>query len=326
MRSSKLKILFILPVIIGFAITFQGCEQQRINNDMAFVLKQKLSELASETDVSLISDSFLSIKDVIEAERNISTEEAQILENMYMAFLQDSSTSPATIESYLNRERTLILAWESPTDGKTSFSWLRLPKDWDPDKEYPLYVHLHGYWDVAENPISYMGFTFTASPSTTFAFEDGYWLSPWGRGNKWYKGISKTDVWEAIDMIEQKVQIDPSRKYLSGHSMGGYGTWNLAQESSENWAAIGLHSAALFYNDAELVTQEYANNLKDIPSYFIWGNNEDYVYHKTNNEAISLLEDLGNHNIKDTLFVGGHDYNERDVEAMYNWMRTFTNE
>jgi predicted esterase len=326
MKSTILKRSFSFLALIAITFNLVSCEQQRVNNDMAFVLKQKLTELAEEVDEPLISDSFLSIKSVIEAERYISTEEAQLLENMYMAFLQDTATSPANVESYLNRERTLILAWESPTDGKTSFSWLRLPKDWDPEKEYPLYVHLHGYWDVAAEPISYMSFTYTVAPSTTTAFEDGYWLSPWGRGNRWYEGISKTDVWEAIDMIEQKVQIDPSRKYISGHSMGGYGTWNLAQESSENWAAIGLHSAALFYDDADLVTEEYAEKLSNTPTYLVWGNNEDEGYHVTNGEVIRLLKEAGNQNVKDTLFVGGHDYNERDVELMYEWMRTFSND
>ncbi len=315
----------ILLVLLTVSISFlQGCEQQRVNNDMAFVLKQKLDELANNSTEPLITDHFLSIKAVIDAERRISTEEAKILEGMYIAFLQDTSTSPANFESYLNRQRTLILAWESPTDRKTSFSWLRLPKDWDPEIEYPLYVHLHGSWDVAAEAISYMGFTFVADPSTTTAYEDGYWLSPWGRGNKWYQGISKTDVWEAIDHFEAKVNIDPTRRYLSGHSMGGFGTWYLAQESSENWAAIGLHSAALFYEDAELVTQEYAEKMKDVPTYLVWGNNEDEGYHVTNGELIRLLKEAGNQNVKDTLFVGGHDYNERDVEAMYEWMRTFS--
>ncbi|MCG8373487.1 MAG: hypothetical protein MI700_08150 [Balneolales bacterium] len=313
----------VLPIIL-FSVFLQNCEQEAPNQENVQLLNQKLSALAEEADHELFTHHFNSIQRVIDAERKLSVEEVEILENMYSAFLTDTLANPSDIESYLNRERTMILAWTSPTDGKVSFSWLRLPKDWNPGKEYPLYVHLHGFWDVAEGPISYMSYTFNVDPSTTTAFEDGYWLSPWGRGNKWYQGISKTDVWEAIAEIESLVTIDQNRKYLSGHSMGGFGTWSIAQESTEIWAAIGIHSGALFHSNSEYLESEYAENLNDIPVYFVWGDKEESVLIESNETAISLLNESGHQNLFITTFDGGHDYNEVDVENMYNWMRTFS--
>jgi predicted peptidase len=241
---------------------------------------------------------------------------------MYDAFMQDTLASPSDFDSYLNRQRTLILAWTSPSDHVVSFSWLRLPKDWDIEKEYPLYVHLHGHWDVAYKPISFMSYTFNVNPSTTTAFEDGYFLSPWGRGNKWYHGQSKTDIWESISELEKIAKVDQNRKYLCGHSMGGYGTWHIAQESKNTWAAIGIHSGALAYNKSKYVTYEYAEKLKNMPTYFVWGDQE-ITLKKENIKLHKMLEELGNPNLKVTVFKGEHDYNEVDVENMYNWMRLF---
>jgi len=304
------------------AMGFQSCNQKQNDSEMIKLFEKKLSDLAEVTDNAFFLIHLESILQVINAENSISKTETKLLESMYDAFLNDSLANPSDFNSYLHRKRTLILAWVSPTDSVVSFSWLRLPKDWDVEKEYPLYVQLHGHWDVAARPISFMSYTFLEKPSTTTAFEDGYFLSPWGRGNLKYHGISKTDVWECIAEFEKIAKVDPKRKYLCGHSMGGYGTWHIAQESLNTWAAIGIHSGALHYSKAKYVTSEYANKLKNTPTYFVWGDKE-ISFKKQNIRAHKLLENAGNTNLKTAIFNGGHDYNEIDVENMYNWIRTF---
>ena len=289
------------------------------------LFKKKLSDLSEAAENKFFVMNVASILKVIDKEKSISKEDIQLVERMYDAFLNDTLANPSDFKSYLNRERTLIVAWVSPTDSVVSFSWLRLPKNWDEKKEYPLYVQLHGRWDVAENPISYMSYTFVEAPSTTTAFEDGYFLSPWGRGNQWYLGISKTDIWECISEFEKIAKVDPKRKYLSGHSMGGYGTWHIAQESKNTWAAIGIHSGAFNFYNKDYITIDYANNLKNMPTYFVWGDKEISLKEK-NIEAHRLLKKAGNENLNITVFKGGHDYNEVDVENMYNWMRKFKKE
>ncbi len=165
----------------------------------------------------------------------------------------------------------MIISWVSPTDGAVSFSWLTLPKDWNPENTYPMYVNLHGLWNVAANPIEYMSYPYLQAPSNSASFEDGYLLSPWGRGNLWYEGISLTDIWECMDALENVAQIDPDRKYLSGHSMGGYGAWSIASKSPGTWAAIGIMAGALQYNP--VVNKNTAKALRNVPAYFVCGTN-----------------------------------------------------
>ena len=38
--------------------------------------------------------------------------------------------------------------------------------------------------------------------------------------------------------MQKKYKVDPKRVYLTGLSMGGYGTWSLAAAYPESWAAI----------------------------------------------------------------------------------------
>ena len=43
---------------------------------------------------------------------------------------------------------------------------------------------------------------------------------------------------ELIDHIEEKFRVDADRIYLTGLSMGGYGTWHFATQAPERFAAI----------------------------------------------------------------------------------------
>ena len=288
-------------------------------------LDSLLTHLADSSDHDLFKVHLESISMILNAEKGISNQETATLIALKDAFENDTLSNPSDLQSYLSRERIMILSWRSPSDDEVSFSWMKPPKDYDPENEYPLYVYLHGLWDVADEPINYMSYPFLSELNITTAFEDGFFLSPWGRGNMWYEGQSKTDIWESIAKLETIVNIDQGRKYLSGHSMGGYGTWLIAQESVDEWAAIGLHSAALQYRDQKYVTSEYAQKFKEVPTYIVYGDQETWMapIHKN---VFAMLKEAGNEDVKMVTFEGGHDWNNADVEAMYEWMKGFKNE
>ena len=53
-------------------------------------------------------------------------------------------------------------------------------------------------------------------------------LSPMGRGpDGWYQREAEYDVFEAWNDLARHVALDPDRAYVSGYSMGGYGTYRL---------------------------------------------------------------------------------------------------
>jgi predicted esterase len=186
-----------------------------------------------------------------------------------------------------------------------------------------VYVELHGLWDVASEAFRYMSYPYTNSATYNIAFEDGFHLSPWGRGNLWYQGNSKKDIWECIAALDEIAETDSSRKYLCGHSMGGYGAMSIAGNSPDTWAAVGIYAGALLYNPSAL-SPAVINALKDVPVYFVCGT-QDHLF-SINEEAYSLLEEAGNENIYFTSFNGGHIYRQGDVDAMYMWMRNFVND
>jgi pimeloyl-ACP methyl ester carboxylesterase len=166
-----------------------------------------------------------------------------------------------------------------------------------------------------------MTYPYLHSPSNSISFEDGYLLSPWGRGNLWYKGIAETDIWECMAALEDIAVIDPARKYLSGHSMGGYGAWSIASKSADTWAALGIMAGALWYYPV-LLDENIGQALKYVPTYFICGTNDDLL--EINRAAYQLLKDAGNWRLQFNTFSGGHEYVEQNVTNMYLWMRQYT--
>jgi hypothetical protein len=278
---------------------------------------QTLSDQAGDPLLRLHFDSILQV--VAAGDRGWSTDDRGIQE-LWTAFTGTSTPhSPRVRESYLDRSRPLIVSWVSPTDGQVSFAWLTLPARWDPAQDYPLYIQLHGLWDVEQDRIPYLAYPFS-HPGTSGAFEDGYLVSPWGRGNQWYRGIAETDIWEGMAVVRSLVRVNEARQYLCGHSMGGYGAWHIAHRSADVWAALGIHAGALQY-DARELDASVATSLRDLPTYFVVGTSDGLL--GVNRAAYTLLQTAGNPNLAFVTFPGGHDYRQGDVEAMYRWMRGF---
>ena len=69
---------------------------------------------------------------------------------------------------------------------------------------------------------------------------------PHGRGtSEWYVTESHQDVFEVMDDAEQLFDVDPTRRYVSGYSMGGYGSWLFTTLYPDLFAAAFVSSGAI---------------------------------------------------------------------------------
>ncbi|NLD93649.1 MAG: hypothetical protein GX639_13400 [Fibrobacter sp.] len=323
MHFGQIKMFKILISLFGATVLFlAGCVNSTDLPDHRVELRETLQTLAAESDDPLMQLHFNSIIKVIDAGDDGQFKATLNINQIWSAFADtaNSHTNVRLRESYLNRSTPLIIAWVSPTDGQVSFTWLLLPAQWDPAKEYPLYVDLHGYWDVPESRLSYLNYPFQ-NQQNSFAFEDGYNITPWGRGNLWYRGISETDIHECIGTIKSLVHIDESRQYLFGHSMGGFGAWHIALGSPDTWAALGIYAGALAYDNNSELNATAAKTLRNLPTCFVVGTADDL--YGANKTAYQLLVDANNAHLSFVSFSGGHDFRQEDVEKMYLWMKEF---
>ncbi len=91
---------------------------------------------------------------------------------------------------------------------------------------------------------------------------DAYLAAPTNRrpyGFDW-EDWGRQDAMDVLDQIERLYPIDNSRVYLTGHSMGGHGTWQIGATYPDRFAAIGpsagwisfwSYSSARRYPDAD---------------------------------------------------------------------------
>ncbi|MBL8771693.1 MAG: hypothetical protein JNK30_09960 [Phenylobacterium sp.] len=126
-----------------------------------------------------------------------------------------------------------------------------VPTGWTPAKRWPLVVALHGANLDETNMLGRDG-----GRMQKLAEQHGFVVvTPLGyRLNSAYgseRGLaglagrdmtrvkrSEQDVLQVIALVEEEFNIDPGRRYLTGNSMGGGGTWWIGGRHNQMWAAI----------------------------------------------------------------------------------------
>lgn len=142
---------------------------------------------------------------------------------------------------WLTRRGKLALGYVSRVDGSVQPYGLVVPKHYDSRKPTRLDVVLHG----STRPVGLSELRFLSrfdegdadnpSPPEQEYFE----LHPLGRVENCYRWSGETDVFEAIEDVCRRYNIDRCRIVLRGMSMGASGTWHLGLKHSDVFVALG---------------------------------------------------------------------------------------
>ena len=129
-------------------------------------------------------------------------------------------------------EQTLATTYSEPVTGSYLIS---LPEKYDEDKKaWPLILFLHGAGERGNN----LDLVKThGPPKQVEAGRDLPFIvvSPQISEGEWWDSIHLLAL---LDEIEARYRVDQTRIYLTGLSMGGYGTWDLAMRAPDRFAAI----------------------------------------------------------------------------------------
>lgn len=167
-----------------------------------------------------------------------------------------------------------------------------LPHDYTAEKEWPVLVFLHGAGERGENPLLAtevgLGSAIRKKPEHYPAIavfpqcsEDEWWSSE----------VCERIAFQSLKEVAKHYAIDTKRIYLTGISMGGYGSWHLASKQGDVWAAMyviagrvkpgGGHppaqdSVAKLYSGEELY-QMTAKSVAHIPTWIAHGAKDEVV-------------------------------------------------
>jgi dienelactone hydrolase len=190
------------------------------------------------------------------------------------------------------------LAWIDEIDDTPQFCRAYLPGGYAASRKWPLVLQLHGfnpanplYWDwwSADNR--------HAGPDTEPAGGGVVYIEPHGRGNVQYRSFADADVLRCMAEARKLLSIDENRVYLTGDSMGGWGTWNVATRHPELFAAIAPVFGGVDYHStmpadvaAGLTLAERFINEKDSSWSMADGlvNTPIFVHHGDKDEAVNV--------------------------------------
>jgi len=191
---------------------------------------------------------------------------------------------------------------------------LYLPADYsDSKKDFPLILFLHGAGERGNDLklVKIHGIPKIVEKQKDFPFIA---VSPQCPGDKWW-----ADPWliEALNALLEEIvdtyRVDESRVYLTGLSMGGFGTWHLAMMFPEKFAAIApICGGGMPW---------MAFRIKDLPVWAFHGAKDEVVPLQRSEEMVEALKKVGG-NVKFTVYPeAGHDswtetYNNPEL---YNW-------
>ncbi len=195
---------------------------------------------------------------------------------------------------------------------------LHLPQgyhDWSESR--PLLIFLHGSGEADRNVRilkHHAPFRFANGnvPTEDFPF---IVVSPRAPDRHW----NPDDVVAFLDQLledkQVRYRIDPNRIYLTGISMGGYGTFHVAQRYPDRFAAI-VPLAGGF-------PPKYADKLRTVPCWAFHGNADKVVPLEESEQIVTAMQDAGNLDAKLTILPGAkHGIAEKVYSRpeLYRWL------
>jgi predicted peptidase len=182
---------------------------------------------------------------------------------------------------------------------------LYVPKNYSEDKAWPLVVFLHGVGERGANPdkVKAHGLPRLIAEGRDFEF---IVVSPQCPPDKWWVGLD-SHVIALIDETMDRYNVDKNRVYLTGLSMGGYGTWSIGAGYAERFAAI----APICGGGQPFL----ANKLKDVPVWAFHGAKDNVVPLSESQRMVDAINAAGG-SAKLTIYPeAGHD----------SWTQTYAN-
>lgn len=187
---------------------------------------------------------------------------------------------------------------------------LYLPKDYETsDKKYPLMLFLHGAGESGNDldKVKVHGPPKIVENKTDFPF---IVVSPQSPGRGWQPDVLNG----LLDDVIAKYRVDTDRVYLTGLSMGGYGTWSLAAAHPDRFAAIAPICGG--------GNPEDAAKLKEIPMWVFHGAKDSVVPLDRSQVMVDAVKAAGG-DVQFTVYPEAeHDsWTETyDNEELYKWM------
>jgi pimeloyl-ACP methyl ester carboxylesterase len=220
-------------------------------------------------------------------------------------------------------EQSRKVTFISSVDSSCQYYSVLYPDNYDPAKRYGVILSLHGAGVEASGQADAYkpkdwAFVVAATNRRPFGFD---WQD-WGR----------IDAIEVLDCVLSALPIDRDRVLLSGHSMGGHGTWHVGLTHADRFAAAApeagwpdiqlyvplfLQRSAIFADPPQLAVRDMAMRPDNAPAMLVNALNLPlYVLHGGDDDNVPTIH---GRNFAEWLNELGYKYSYKEVPNRPHW-------
>jgi predicted esterase len=196
------------------------------------------------------------------------------------------------------------------------------PSGLSADQKAPLILFLHGVGDRGTDNIKQLEWMGGLVNNTRNGQYAAYVLAPQIDTHSWFQSFTSTPTpamaltIQALKQVIATENVDPTRIYVTGTSMGGEGVWDILDREPNLFAA-----AVPMSGGGDVTT---ASTIKDIPIWAFHGSADTIVPVENTRNMIQALRDVGGNPKYTEVAGGGHliwDPIYQDVSrTLYPWL------
>lgn len=199
---------------------------------------------------------------------------------------------------------------------------LHLPADYKSDngRKWPLLVFLHGSGEKGTN----LALVTVHGPPKIVAGQPDFpfiLVSPQCPLGQY--GWADEDILALIDDFAKSHRVDRTRIYLTGLSMGGYGTWSLATSHPEVFAAVAPICGGGDPADVRWMKPQKPREFESIGVWAFHGAKDTVVPLSESQDMVKAFRDAGCQDIQLTVYpdAGHNSWTEAyNNPKLYEWM------
>lgn len=253
-------------------------------------------------------------------------ETGEDIEGDWKLFQKKYELFTAGIDPYKNLTEPYRRAFKSKYDSTYQPYSIKLPKNYDPNKKYPLLVFLHGSGSDEQSQ------GLLNRPRSGGNFIE---IAPLARDiyRAYAEDESQKDIIEAIDDVSKYFAVDKENIVIGGFSMGGYGAPRTFYEHPELYKGVAVFAGhpnlANEWLDGEhpnFLDEKYLSPFSNIPVF---------IYHGRQDPAldVGLIEKMSEKLTEAGAIVtisiveeNAHEYPDEKTNQLYfNWLNNIVN-
>lgn len=214
---------------------------------------------------------------------------------------------------------------------------LHKPHGFDAEKKYPVVLFLHGAGERGRDGVKQLGVGMGSAIREGHINEEAIFVFPQCPERQWWSDILCEEIASlSLSQTENEFKIDKDRIYLTGVSMGGFGTWFMASKYPNKFAAMAPIAARLtpaygyevpygFVThgvEKSEVASALSGSIGEIPVWIVHGEKDHIVPVENSRDIYKALKRRGHQVVYEELMGVKHNSWEFAYEdsGLIEWM------